>query len=334
MNAAPLGVASPDEPVTMAGSERADTSVIEHARSSRVACQAAESADFPAADRPSPAEALNYLPGDAKRFYYGIGVPIDYQRARHAAYVELARDTGGWFSGEVVLMMLYANGYGVPKNVALAIKLACQAQSESDPSSELAERVMHLTRMLQSSEPFDLCDDTASAPLMSECDERDEERNAFKRARELVAITSSWSPEQLAALSALQNKVEAFIQAHIESELDLLGPDRSVAIAEQAMLRQALLEAVRTCEAGQLPSYSHVAYRASEVELHDAYRKALAKTDQATSITPLGIQTAERQWRLYCDAWVALGRVRYPQVPAEAWKTWLNLTRSKQLREL
>ena len=45
------------------------------------------------------------------------------------------------------------------------------------------------------------------------------------------------------------------------------------------------------------------------------------------------IRESQRLWIPYRDAWVALGKVRYPKVSAAAWQTWLTRLRIRQLEE-
>jgi len=51
-------------------------------------------------------------------------------------------------------------------------------------------------------------------------------------------------------------------------------------------------------------------------------------------IDKAGIQAAQRAWLRYRDAWVEFGKVRYPAVPAHAWRAWFTRQRIDMLKEL
>ncbi|MGI4827284.1 MAG: hypothetical protein ACRYFU_03700 [Janthinobacterium lividum] len=67
------------------------------------------------------------------------------------------------FYGPGVLTMLYANGYGTPRDYKLALRFACEQSWASD--AEFALRVGHLEALSHTpaqSYTFDLCEDTTS----------------------------------------------------------------------------------------------------------------------------------------------------------------------------
>ncbi|MDB4989779.1 MAG: hypothetical protein JWN04_4957 [Myxococcaceae bacterium] len=79
--------------------------------------------------------------------------------------MERETDVGGTFTGDAILMMLYANGRGVSRNLELAIKLACNGDGAED---EINERVQALETLASGprKEPFDFCDDAESGLTM------------------------------------------------------------------------------------------------------------------------------------------------------------------------
>ena len=84
--------------------------------------------------RRAAAAALKGCSSEA--LYFGIGTSPDPVRARQCAYLERTSraDTGG-FSGNTMLMIIYANGVGAEPNLDLATTLACQldgAPAEGD----------------------------------------------------------------------------------------------------------------------------------------------------------------------------------------------------------
>lgn len=96
-------------------------------------CLETEKIQIPPTDIPSK-EFLEGMEGcDSPSLYYGIGGSKDYEKARHCAYGESIGVNGlggGRYSlleGDVMLMMIYANGKGVVPNIEVAQMLACRA---------------------------------------------------------------------------------------------------------------------------------------------------------------------------------------------------------------
>jgi hypothetical protein len=75
--------------------------------------------------------------------------------------------------GAVTLAMLYANGYGVPRNYALAIRFACEVGSAG--GSNETERLGRLEALRDGKLPagvtFDLCDQHMSGAMSAYCQE-------------------------------------------------------------------------------------------------------------------------------------------------------------------
>ncbi len=105
---------------------------------------------------------------DSKSLYYGINKPIDYKAARDCALAETITSVKKEFSGDRILMMIYANGFGVKKNLDYATRLACRAGGEP---RELEKRISHLQRLKTKKEnkPFEFCDDVSSEDMMAAC---------------------------------------------------------------------------------------------------------------------------------------------------------------------
>lgn len=301
---------------------------------SKELCARSATATFPVGDRPSEAEQAKLPRTDSRRLYYGIGVPVDYVAARHAAFVELDRSDSSVFGDATILLMLYANGYGTPKNIDLAIKLACEL---GGAPMEIAGRVQHLDalRTGPGSTPFDFCDDVTSGFMEGHCEGLSEERRDVERVRELHALAASWPKPQRELLRKLRVASEAFWQARAGNELDLSGTARGAIITqEEAAGRQALLDALRGFERGDLPQLGSSEYALVERELNRAYRSALTQDLSGSTITPEGIRATEKRWIVLRDAWLSFGALRYPEVPPEAWKVWLSSARTAQLKEL
>jgi uncharacterized protein YecT (DUF1311 family) len=295
-------------------------------------CKAVEGADFPAGDLPSSEDKAKLKSGDAVRFYYGIGTPADDVRARHAAFLE--RDQGDELvlGGSAILMMLYANGRGVQRNLSLAIKLACAV---GEAPAEIEGRVAHLNSMKSSpgKQPFDFCDDVTSGFMMGHCRALEEERQKAVRQRALDGLVGGWPAADRKAFDALMHAFDAFVQARTGNEVDLSGTDRAAALIDaEAGMKQAFLERLKDAERGTLPALGPADHAAADAELNRVYAQALRSDLSGSTVTAAGIKATEKAWIRYRDAWVAFGAQRYPRLPAEAWKALLTRERIEQLR--
>lgn len=302
------------------------------ARDWQAECAAAQSAQFPASDQPTAADKAALKSGDSRRYYYGIGVAKDYVRARHAALSERDKHDGA-FAASTILMMLYANGQGVERNLPLAIKLACE--QEEQPREELSGRVSHLRALKTSGAAFDFCDDVSGGEMEGYCATLAEERKAAERGHELDDLIRDWPAEQRARLQTLRAALKSFATMRARRERDLSGTDQGTLIAEtEAALHERFANALREFEAGKLPSHDAEQLVRADAELNRVYKEALAKDFSDTTITAAGIKATEKAWLAYRDAWLALAALRYPAVPAEAFKTWLTQERTEQLQNL
>lgn len=298
-------------------------------------CAAVEGAKFPESDAAGPAEIGSLKPGDSIRYYYGIDVPVDYARARQAAFMERTQGDDA-FSASTVLMMLYANALGVERKIDLAIKLACEG-AEGQAPAEIRGRVAHLDSMRTAprGNPFDYCDDVSGGEMEGYCALLAEERRDAERKRRLGALSQSWSAEQRVALDRVRDAAEKLAELHATKEHDHSAMDKGMVIAEaKAAIRQVLLDGIEKCEQADFPKSSQDDYRAADAELNRVYKETLARDFTGTTITSAGIKTTEKAWILYRDAWLTLIALRYKAIDQTTFKTWLTRRRTEQLQRL
>ena len=248
--------------LALAASAHADTSE----------CEIHKLATYPFQHRPTAEQAAALKECDADKLYYGIGVHFDYVRARHCAFATDSQD---------ILMMLYANCLGVPRNYAVAKMAACRSDA-----TEIEARLARLARMQTGREgpspKIDMCDDAANSHLMARCaairlDLADQDRNA-----RIDTISARWNDAEKAALSQLRR--HAGDSAQIEE----------------------ILSSLQEFEAGKLPSFTAEDAAGAEREMSQM------------KISP----DRQRGWLAYRDAWLALGKLRYPSVAPHAWKAY------------
>ena len=280
------------------------------------------------------------------KLYSGIGVKVDFGEARKCACLErLATQAGleprfstaSVFGGSAMLTVLYANGEGVPRDLSLALRFACEA---GGAPGEIGGRLHSLeglrgTTRVQA-KVFDFCDDITSGFMEGFCAARASEVRDQDRAHSVKNITSQFTVGQRAAFDAFRKLEEAYALAHARGEIDLSGTARAMyQIDSEDTLRDDFLATLRSFEVGKFPSGSVVLYHDADSRLNSAYRKAITDAEAHKSdygaVQPEGIRSAERAWLKYRDAWVAFARQRYPSVPEEAWLVLLSNDRTSVL---
>lgn len=288
---------------------------------------------------------------DTQSLYYGVdghGRGRDFIAARHCAYQspsdgDSLLQEGSMFGGSGVLMMLYANGEGVARNIPLAKRFACEY---GGAPAEIEGRLHHLDEIAGGSdkEAIDICDDITSGMMMGFCAGRDAEFAKAIRSERWTTLQVGWTPVQRAAWNALRKTADAYFDAVSGNEVDMSGTGRGMFATEaQEALDIALLEDVERFEKGSRPEEKAAHFAAADKTLNAVYRKTLAeldaseKTDKAQNtwiygeVTSDGVRDTQRLWLPYRDAWVAFAATRYPDTPADAWRAWLTRVRTKAL---
>ncbi len=317
------------------------TNVMAQGGADNPACAALAKVAIPAADMPDAAARTRLAGCESEGLYYADGGKPDYVQARLCAYVEREAGDEVMFGGSAVLMMIYANGDGVARNIDLAKKFACAVEGAP---AELDGRLEHLDAMAKSSgksERFDLCDDITSGYMMGFCANRGAEAAKVDRDRRVTALMAKWSAAERAAFAKVRAAADAYFDASVEGEVDMSGTARgAMAVGARETLEDALVAALDAFEKGQLPQGGATEFAAADKQLNAHYTAAMsyykvqAADGSAGSVSPDGIRGAERAWILYRDAWVAFGAQKYPSVAADAWRTYFTRERAQALKDL
>ncbi|WP_229487966.1 lysozyme inhibitor LprI family protein [Pseudoduganella lutea] len=240
---------------------------------------------------------------------------------------------------DAVLMMLHANGHGVPRDVDRAIGHACRVDGAK---AELEGRIAHLQQIKagKDNEPFDLCDDITSGMMMGFCAGIEEDGDSAERHAALARLGASFTAAQQARFAALRKATDAFAENVGRLETDLSGTARAaMVIGAESAVQDALLADLRAAESGKLPSATEAAFATADKALNDVYRKVMALPADAegrigySTVTKPDIRMTQRSWIAYRDAWTAFAQARYPSVPAAAWKARLTTRRTASLQE-
>lgn len=275
--------------------------------------------------------------------YLGVGRRRDYAAARKCAWEErLAIQAGleprytvdSVLGGSAMLTVLYANGQGVERDKALALRFACEA---GGAPAEIALRLRDLDS-LKPTDPshFGFCDDITSGFMEGFCAAYGTELADQERSESLKAIARRMTPDQRAAFERMLQAEGSYARAHAAGEIDLSGTARGMyQIDAEETLRDDLLAALRQFDAGTYPSGSAEDYRWADTRLNSAYGQALHDAQEHETeygaVQPEGIREAERAWLKYRDAWVVFAGLRYRQVPSTAWLVMLTKDRTSVL---
>ena len=300
------------------------------------------------ADVPVPARDIGNAPQqcDSQALYYGEnGKPRDPVAARQCAYRERGTGTaikaqGAVFGGSGLLMMLYANGEGVARNIPLAKRFACEYDGAP---AEVSGRLEHLDAIASGKDrkPIDICDDITSGMMMGFCAAHDGDAARAQREKRWTSLQASWSPAQRGALADMRKAAKAYFESVSREETDMSGTARGM-MAENAYeaLDKALLADVEHFEHGKLPKARAQELATADRGLNATYKKVLARLNAHAdsgpygTVTAEGVRTTQRLWLGYRDAWVRFAAARYPAVAADAWRAWLTRDRNGALLEI
>ncbi len=306
----------------------------------KAACLAVQDRKPPAEDRPTAAQSRVLTKCDAEAFYYGEKGPPDYVRARLCA---LARDPSGApgqdvFHNDVILMQIYANGLGVPRDLDLALAYACNddAWAPAEFSGRLDDLIARRDHPVATR--FDYCDDVTSGTMQGMCAARDSQIAKQARARAFDSLAARLPPGARAAYAQLQNAAEAFASAHGDGEVDVSGSGRAAfEIEAEDGVRTAFRRHLEAVLDKIWPVASPQAAQKADADLNTAYRETLAglgRSDLAGTIAPRGVRAAQRLWLAYRDAFIRFAHQAAPGTPTPSILAELTSERTKALREI
>jgi uncharacterized protein YecT (DUF1311 family) len=297
-------------------------------------CLAVEHARPPAGDLPAKMSRAQCQPED---LYYDARAQdartADWRRVRECAFAA---------HNETVLMMLYANGFGVRQDRALATRYACGLDQVAP--AEMESRVAHLQQPLRKDKPFDFCDDITSGVSGAVCASMRERQRERAGAARLKQFSASLQPAARAAFERLRKAQAMFAQASADNENDMHGTAAvGLAIAARGRLNAEFVHDVGAVAARREPKYGADEYARLDTELNQAYRRLMdmpSKQDGDpgrigdSTMTRDGVRATQRAWLRFRDAWAEfLLAAGSPLDPASV-KALLTERRTKQLAAL
>jgi hypothetical protein len=279
---------------------------------------------------------------DSAAYYFGIGRPRDFVAARRCAYVERTKPSetdSNIFYGPGVLSMIYANGEGTPRNIALARRFTCE-NSWAAPG-ELEGRLDLLKQIASAAHPqhFDLCDTATSGLSEGWCESITTRKSDAVRNTKIEEIKSSLPATAQASFHQLQAAEDRFEDLRVKNEIDLSGTGRAAfSLEEQTALRNQFLSNLKMLQK-PMPA-TPASFISADQELNTLYakvRKTLPpaeseKSDYGT-INFAGVRETQRAWVQLRDSWIAFVKLAYPSLPFEQVAATLTIQRTHQLRE-
>jgi uncharacterized protein YecT (DUF1311 family) len=268
---------------------------------------------------------------DATKLYYDTlakDAPgdADWQAVRECAFRN---------NDNAVLMMLYANGYGVAPNLGVAMKYAC---STDGSPAELKSMLARLTSR-NAREHFDQCDNITSGPKMDLCAQVRERQGERLRSGELSGYVRAWTQKEQASYEMVRQAARYFAQHRRDFETDLGGPSRSRMQADVSSAEYDRFAGdIEDFERGKVPRYSEAEFAALDEKMNQVYQLLMQSQPGPHSylgtIRKSGIEKTQRAWLAYRDAMELFGSVKYPAIPASGLRALLTSRRLKQLSEL
>lgn len=335
--ASPLGVAAD----STSSSEYPDAMGVEidHNAAWYKECMRVKDNQPPVGDRPTAQLIATLADCSAEDLYYdakadSVASNETWRKVRACAFHK---------GDNTVLMMLYANGFGVKINPDLSIKYLCAGPRDNEEMAEQVAALMALKTSARSSgKVIDQCDYAANTPAIGRCQNLAERHRERVRNRILDEISRKMSLEQKQAFDKLRKTATQFADAHgsDEYEANISGTMRGqIAVGATSKENQQFLSDVRQYEDGVFPKYTSAQFAELDKHLNHTYREIMRSNMQGGQVGVYGVvsttrvRETQRIWLKYRDAWVAFGHARYPSVPAHAWEALLTERRIKQMEE-
>jgi hypothetical protein len=281
---------------------------------------------------------------DEQSLYYGFGERPNYQAAllcayRHHAHPYAPRNSS--LEGAGTLATLYANGYGVPRDYALAIRFACEVGNRG--GSNESERIGRLQALrdgkLPSGTSFDLCDEQLSGAMGAYCSELSKKQADVARIQRIAAVKVRLPRQAQIMLAALQAAENAFEQARIKGEYPGGGGSGSAGFAldDQNRLREQFVINVERFSRGKLPRASSAIRQQVQRELDAVYAAAIAVPRDPNApfggSTVKGVKTTEAAWQKLFEQWMLFVHVAFPNLSQDAVATELLRLRIHQVKK-
>jgi uncharacterized protein YecT (DUF1311 family) len=309
---------------------------------------------------PLPSEANVPPPRPTTRdnsfnLYYGINeVEQDLKRARALAWQERAAapprpDEGPVLGATLILAMIYADGDGVARDPALALRLGCEANL-TGADLEALDKVL-----ASSANPpprFDICGSRSTVEKIEfVCSFVHDGQRRNRMLEEIGKLTADWTPEQRDAAQALNKAERSYEISSVLWEDGALRnskpPMRDIPFEDRSMplyyKDDSAFDDAYLAQWGELVTGQQAPGRVKgdDVELNRSYRELTDRLRSPSKQIPPGVVLplpkeigVERDWIAYRDTWGAVVGMRFGPERASAWLERLTAARTARIREL
>ena len=292
-------------------------------------CAQVKNVPLPVGDRPTAAEAKAMADCVSEDLYYGFEKEPDYVAARKCAYLEMDRGKNRPFAGKTILMMVYANGNGVPRNWDVATKLGCEVPGSPGDVAGRVHELARLRTVTWAKVKFSICDHAAANYMYEQCAILDYRFDYPERKKTLDSFAANFTAAQKKAYQDMRDAATAYFMVEAAKGIDLRA---SFEVHEKAFLERGLITNMRKLEQGDLPKYSKEEAAKAQKEMQAAYALALAqKPGKSRNVTPEGLKETQKAWLAYREAWIRFGKARYHNVDETSWNGWLDDRRATLL---
>lgn len=306
------------------------------------ACASVANLSLPEADPSAKCE-------DPAALYYGTHKAPDYAAAHNCALYQwhnLKRpifnndDPEGSLMTIGTLVTTYANGEGAPRNVDLAIHIACREDLPSESSYGFNDLIERLLQIKAKPARFDFC--SSGSPFGKntgyDCLGYQEAAEEREHMEPLTKLMAKWTAPQKAGFAKMMKSRSAFTDQEREAEaFDGSGVGGYMMEAEHT-LKLGLIDSIIRFDSGHLPSFTHQNYLEADKKLNLIYAKLLPRLPdtkyEGNCKSLQTIRASARAWIAYRDDWVAFAHLRWPQVSTESWLTLLTQERTTQLEDI
>jgi uncharacterized protein YecT (DUF1311 family) len=241
------------------------------------------------------------------------------------------------------LMMLYANGFGVQRDLPLAIHYACRIDGAI---AEVTARVDYLAAHDKDHQlpDFDICDHATSGFLTGLCSRRWERQESKLRDQRIIQIKQQLAPVALIKFNALNDAATAFAENRGAMETDLSGSLRASFRTEAtSAAMKSFMQLLEILERDGGKTLPRINMQQAEQQLNRQYRKVMrsknlmekaSTTSFASTISKQNVRQTQRSWLYYRDCWVHFAQARYPGLDPTLLSAYLTRQRIDQLAEL
>lgn len=237
-----------------------------------------------------------------------------------------------------VLMMLYANGFGVRRDIDIAVHYACSLDYAA--TAEMEGRIAHLARARTSTAVFDQCDDITSGYMRAVCAGIHESQAQRMREARLDRLQQTLSAPARAAFQRLRSAAAAYVGA-ASFEIDMQGTAaQGFATEHEGTLRAQCVQAALDVIGNTALPGTRADMVTLDRTLNAVYQKLMTSppTQQGaperigdSTIDRGKVRDAERRWLAYRDAFIAFGAT----LPAGAGPDAINaLLTTQRIAEL